>query len=306
MPSVKEVAGKVKRATRKVLNYLSSGGGNASYWTNRNVTHHAVFQTAQESLDYLDWRNDQYIGYIELMPVAGQDGKVVLDYGCGPGNDLVGFGHFSRPKRLIGAEISGRSLAEAKERLALHRIDAELIPISERDNRLPLADESIDYVHSSGVVHHAEDPAAVLREFRRVLRPDGRCRIMVYHYASIWLHLYVAYVRQIVEGRDSGKDVRAAFATSTDGEACPISRVYQEHEFIALAQSCGFHCRFLGAAVSVHEMKILEHRYRAIEDPSLATEHRKFLLGLTFDARGLPWHAGQIAGIDGCYELTRV
>jgi hypothetical protein len=58
--------------------------------------------------------------------------------------------------------------------------------------------------------------------------------------------------------------------------------------------------------VSVHEMKILEHRYRAIEDPSLATEHRKFLLGLTFDARGLPWHAGQIAGIDGCYELTRV
>jgi hypothetical protein len=27
---------------------------------------------------------------------------------------------------------------------------------------------------------------------------------------------------------------------------------------------------------------------------------------LTFDARGLPWHAGQIAGIDGCYELTRV
>ena len=31
------------------------------------------------------------------MPVNQADGLVVLDYGCGPGNDLVGFGHFSNP-----------------------------------------------------------------------------------------------------------------------------------------------------------------------------------------------------------------
>ena len=27
---------------------------------------------------------------------------------------------------------------------------------------------------------------------------------------------------------------------------------------------------------------------------------------LTFDARGLPWHEGHLAGVDGCYELMPV
>jgi SAM-dependent methyltransferase len=304
MNSVRAAAGKVKRITKKILTLVAGGNSNESYWTGRNVTHHQTFATPQESLDWFDWRNDQYIGYIELMPVAGQDDKVVLDYGCGPGNDLVGFGHFSRPRRLIGADISPSSLAEAQLRLAVHGIPANLIKIDENGNRLALEDGSVDYLHSSGVVHHARDPQAVLKEFRRVLKPTGRCRIMVYHYPSVWVHLYVAYLRQIVEARDEGTDIRAAFATSTDGEHCPIARVYKPTEFAALAASSGFHCRFLGAAISLHEMKVLEHRFSAIEHPRLAAEHRKFLLGLTFDARGLPWHDGHLAGVDGCYELT--
>ena len=241
-----------------------------------------------------------------MLPVTGQDGKVVLDYGCGPGNDLVGFGHYSRPKRLIGADIAVRSLEEAQLRLNVHAIAADLIKIDENGNRVALDDASVDYVHSSGVVHHARDPQAVLKEFRRVLRPTGSCRIMVYNYWSIWVHLYVAFVRQIAEGRDIGKDIRAAFTSSTDGELCPISRAYQPTEFAALTEGCGFRCRFLGAAISMHEMNMLQHRFSAIAHPRLAAEHRKFLLDLTIDARGLPRHAGHLAGIDGCYELTPI
>ncbi len=304
MRSVRSAAGRVKRITNKIFTLATGGSSNQSYWTGRNVTHHHTFASAQQSLDCFDWRNDQYIGYLELMPVAGQDGKVVLDYGCGPGNDLVGFGHYARPERLIGADISPSSLAEARDRLAVHGIVADLIQIDETGNRVALEDGSVDYIHSSGVVHHARDPQAVLKEFRRVLRRTGTCRIMVYNYPSIFVHLYVAYFRQIVEGRDAGKDIQAAFATSTDGDLCPISRVYKPTEFAALAESSGFRCRFLGAAISVHEMKMLEHRFAAIEHPRLAAEHRKFLLGLTFDNRGLPWHEGHIAGVDGCYELT--
>jgi len=197
---------------------------NEAYWTRHNVTQHAAFPTVRASLEYLDWRNDQYPGYIDLMPVAGQDGKVVLDYGCGPGNDLVGFGHFSKPARLIGADISSSSLAESRGRLGLHGIPAELIHLTEDEGRIPLEDASVDYLHSSGVVHITQDPAAVLREFRRVIRPDGRCRIMIYNYDSLWLHLYVAYVIQIKQGRYKDLDVRSAFARCTDGPDCPIVR----------------------------------------------------------------------------------
>src|SRR5438876_1052729 len=104
---------------------------NAHYWSEVNVTDHQRFTTAAASLEYFHWRNSQYHPYLEMMPVAGQDGKVVLDYGCGPGNDLVGFATFSKPSRLIGMDISLRSVAEAKARVALHSDSAEVIPIAE-------------------------------------------------------------------------------------------------------------------------------------------------------------------------------
>jgi SAM-dependent methyltransferase len=302
-------AGGRSRASAGAAGAAENGAGpgavdNEAYWTGHNVTGHAAFPSAQASLDYLDWRNDQYPGYIELMPVGGQDGQVVLDYGCGPGNDLVGFGHYSRPARLIGADISARSLAEAKARLALHGIKAELVHLSEDSGRLPLADASVDYVHSSGVLHHLRDAGVVLREFRRVVRPGGRCRVMVYNYHSLWLHLYVAYVIQIKEGRYPGLGARAAFARTTDGPDCPIVRAYTADEFARLAEPCGFHCRYLGAAASAWEMSLLPERFAAVQSPRLPAEHRKFLLALRPDEAGYPRYAGQVAGIDGCFELT--
>src|SRR5262249_22750564 len=160
-------------------------------------------------------RNSQYYPYIDLMPVHGRDGHAVLDYGCGPGNDLVGFSVYSKPRRLVGMDISLRSIAEAKTRVALHNDRAEVLPIIEGDSRIPLDDASMDYVHSSGVVHHAMDPAKVLREFRRVLKPTGRCRIMVYNYDSLWLHLWVAFIRQHCENMFPGLGIREAFAKTT-------------------------------------------------------------------------------------------
>lgn len=127
---------------------------------------------------------------------------------------------------------------------------------------------------------------------------------MVYHYNSIWLHLYVPYVRQILEMRDPGLDIRTAFARSTDGEQCPISRVYRPEEFARPAEDSGFRCRFLGAAIAIYELEMLQHRYRAIQDLRLAPEHRRFLIELTLDPFGRPWHGDVCAGVDGCYELT--
>ena len=64
-------------------------GASDNYWTHHNVTLHKRFRTAEESLEYFAWRNAQYIDYIDLLPVAGHDGQVIVDYGCGPGNDLA-------------------------------------------------------------------------------------------------------------------------------------------------------------------------------------------------------------------------
>lgn len=273
------------------------------FWSDYNVTEHRRFRDRDESLRYFWWRCEQYFDYLDHMPVTGQDGTVVLDYGCGPGHDLVGFVEHSKPSRLIGMDVSPTSLSEAGERLALHGAKVELVRIDENTMRLPLADASVDYVHCSGVLHHVPDPLAVLREFRRVLRPDGRSRIMVYNYESVWLHLYAAHMLRFAEPAGTRQTVREAFRRSTDTEHCPISVAWTPAEVSDMAARAGFVSRHVGNAVSVHELVILPKRFDAILNRDLEEEHRRFLLGLTFDRRGLPYAGDKAAGIDGCYLL---
>ena len=298
---------------RRLLNSLSHGyatQGMAAvltkkYWTRHNVTLHESFAGPEESLEYLQWRNDQYHNYIDLMPVSGFDSRVVLDFGCGPGHDLVGFGVHSRPTRLIGMDVSRSSLRESRARLALHRIEADLIELAADDTAIPLPDGSVDHVHSSGVLHHTSDPVALLRELRRVLRDGGTMNIMVYNYDSLWMHLYVAYQWQVLERRYSKLDMRSAFGRSTDGEDCPISNVYTPDEFIALCAHAGLEAAFSGAAVSIFETSLLPLRYRAIMDRRLNAESRHFLTELEFDNRGFPMWRAHYAGVDGCYRLCK-
>lgn len=277
---------------------------NQAFWSDFNVTQHRQFADAQASLDYLDWRNDQYPGYLERMPLAGRDGKVVLDFGCGPGNDLVGFAVHSRPSRLIGIDISPTSIAESRARLALHGATAELHVHDGGPIRLD--DASVDVVHCSGVLMHTPDPLANLREFRRVIRPEGEARIMVYNRESIWLHLWVAYVCMLRTPEYAGLSLEASFKRSTDTADVPLNRCWSVEDFTALATQAGFRCESLGAAMSLHELSILPRRFEAMLSQVLPREHREFLRDLTFDDRGWPRRNGVVAGIDGCFLLTPV
>lgn len=275
----------------------------AQYWTRHNVTSHHQFSSAADSTASFHWRNSQYANYLKLMPVAGFDGRSVLDFGCGPGHDLVGFGHFSRCERLVGVDVSSTSVSEARARLGLHGIQVEVICVAPGDP-LPFADATFDHIHSSGVLHHVVDLVTVLRELKRVLKPGGTMNVMVYHYNSIWMHLRVAYQRTLLENRFAGMSERERFARSTDGEDCPIARCYEPHEFIEVANAAGFNARFAGTAVSMAELALLPKRFEAIMDPRLPEHSRAFLESLTFDDRQLPMSGGHHAGVDGVYQLT--
>ncbi|GIK98113.1 MAG: hypothetical protein BroJett029_23220 [Alphaproteobacteria bacterium] len=152
-------------------------------------------------------------------------------------------------------------------------------------------------------MHHTPDPVLLLRELRRVLRPSGTMNVMVYNYDSLWLHLYVAYQKCLVEGRFEGMDIRAAFAKTTDGEDCPISKVYRPAEFLALAREAGLDGEFTGAAVSMYEASLLPKRYDAVRDMRLREESRQFLLDLEINRFGFPVYRNHYAGVDGCYRL---
>ena len=275
------------------------------YWTAHNVTSHHHFVSVEDSLQQLEFRNQQYPGYIELLPVSGKDGMAVLDYGCGPGHDLVGFAHYSRPKRLVGVDISTTSLNEAEERLRLHGASADLIRIEHATYELPFDTASFDYIHCSGVLMCIEDPPRLLSEFRRLLKPGGELRLMVYNHDSIWLHLYVGYVVQLENGLYSDLPTRVAFTRTTDGEDCPVNAIWRPSEMLGLGRETGFAAEFLGAAVSLWELHLLPRRFIACLHPALPTESRALLMGLRLDAQGHPWHGGHRAGVDGCFRFHR-
>ena len=277
----------------------------AEYWTEHNVTLHHAFRDEKDSLEYFAWRNDQYFNYIELMPVAGFDGKSVLDFGCGPGHDLVGFGTYSRCKRLVGVDVSATSIGEARSRLALHGIAAETVLLETNSNALPYEDGTFDHIHCSGVLHHTPGPLEILKEFKRVLTPGGSVYVMVYNYNSLWVHLYVAYQRTIVEGLYPNETLREQFRHSTDGEDCPISNCYRPDEWIDICRTAGFAAKFAGAAVSMHELSMVEKRFAAIMDRRLPAESRNFLKALEFDCHLVPKFQGHYAGIDACFRLTQ-
>jgi len=260
-------------------------------------------------MNYFNWRNSQYLFYEELMPCSGFNGKVILDYGCGPGNDMVGFLELSKPKHLYGIDISQVSLKETEERVKLHMSVTtdlvELILIKDGSNTIPIKDEVVDYIHCCGVLHHVPNLDQVLCEFKRILKPRCKIRIMVYNRDSVWFHLYVAYLRRIVKNIDRHLSTEQAFKHSTDGYLCPIARCFTPDEFIGICRKNGFNCKILGAAISLHEMSLLDLRYSALENLLLETEHQNFLKKLKFDEFGRPWHNGVVAGVDACYELTK-
>ena len=274
------------------------------YWTSHNVTSHWQFSSPEESLEFLAWRNDQYVGYIDLMPVAGHDGMRILDYGCGPGHDLVGFGQFSRDARVIGADLSRVSLDEARSRLNLHGFEADLVQIA-IDDHLPFTDGQFDLVHCSGVLHHTPDPLEFCGSSTGFWLMVDMPRSWSITIGASGLYLYVAYVKRLVDGLYQELDMKAAFARTTDGEDCPIARPYTWTEFEQLCNEGGFDVVKSGAAISVWELSLLPRRFEAIMNCKLPSESRTFLSKLTFDSRCVPHHEGLVAGVDLCFTIKK-
>jgi ubiquinone/menaquinone biosynthesis C-methylase UbiE len=104
---------------------------------------------------------------MEVQP----DGRV-LEIGFGPGVSLAYLAQ--QAQQVIGVDVSGVMVQQARKRNAqaiaagrveLHQASAE---------RLPLAAASYDKVLSINSIQIWPDPAAGLREVRRVLKPGGR------------------------------------------------------------------------------------------------------------------------------------
>lgn len=99
----------------------------------------------------------------------------VADLGCGEGYLTIEASRWA--SRVIAIDRSATVLARARA-LASRRGVHNVIWRRGEIERVPLGDGSVDVVLLSQALHHAEDPAAALKEAVRILVPGGRLLIL--------------------------------------------------------------------------------------------------------------------------------
>lgn len=103
----------------------------------------------------------------------GGDGHIV-DVGTGTG--FVAGGLSGRAGHVTGTDTSLGMLAQARTNLDGLGIDTVTL-IEAPADQLPLEDETADAAVANMVLHHAPDPAVMLAEMARVVRPGGTVAI---------------------------------------------------------------------------------------------------------------------------------
>ena len=147
-----------------------------------------------------DWDTMRLAYYDErviekMTEVSGAyEDATVVDVGTGTG--FVAAGLAPRVKRVIGIDNSPAMLEVARGNLDILGI-ANVELVQGEVTNLPLADGSMEAAFANMVLHHAENPACMLQEMVRVVKPGGTVAVtdevehpygwMRQEHADVWL-----------------------------------------------------------------------------------------------------------------------
>ncbi len=178
------------------------------------------------------WRTaENSAGYLlaRLRP-----GNALLDVGCGPGTITAGLARAVAPGRVSAVDISPDAIAETGSTLGAGG-STELVVADA--HQLPFPDGSFDVVHAHQVLQHVADPVGVLREMRRVCRPEGLVAVRDADYgAMVWypdvpeLHEWRALYQRIARSNggepDAGRRLVAWARAAGFGQLTPSAATW--------------------------------------------------------------------------------
>lgn len=110
--------------------------------------------------------------------------KAVLDLGCGDGAITVGYAQ--QAARVFGVDVDAAAIERAKARPPLPNVTFH----AGTTTSIPLADESVDVILCYDVWEHVSQPAVMLHECYRVLKPGGKMLIGTWG----WYHPFAPHL----------------------------------------------------------------------------------------------------------------
>jgi ubiquinone/menaquinone biosynthesis C-methylase UbiE len=220
----------------------------------------------QARYEYAPWMGDA-LGY------DGTRDLDVLDVGCGQGIDL--YHYASAGANATGIDLTPRHCELARAHLAVMGLEADVV--NGDAEQLPFAEASFDRVSSNGVLHHTPDMPAALRGIRRVLKPGGEARIIVYNRHSLHYYvnqmLYLGVLRGGLLRERSMEGVLSSGVEYSSIGARPLVRVYSPKQMRGLMSEAGF--ADVSTTVRHYNVSdtfvthILASRISALRDPKL-------------------------------------
>ena len=152
------------------------------------------------------------IGDRRRMLLAGLEGDV-LEIGSGTGASLP---YYEGAARVVALEPDESMASRLPARVAEAHVPVEIVSASAE--ALPFPDESFDAAVSAFVLCSVENPAAVLGEIRRVLRPDGKL-VLLEHVrgegrTARWQHRLTPLHRKLAGNCHLDRDTKASVAAA--------------------------------------------------------------------------------------------
>jgi ubiquinone/menaquinone biosynthesis C-methylase UbiE len=183
----------------------------------------------------------KYAPWMEgALGYSGCRGLRVLDVGCGQGIDLARYARAGAD--VTGIDLTPRHVMLARQHLDAGGIDARVVQGDAES--LPFEAGEFERVSSNGVLHHTPDMPAALREIRRVLKPGGEARIIVYNRNSLHYLLHEVIGRGVIRGRLLREfSMEAILSGDTEHSsigARPLVRVYTPRRLRGMLIRAGF------------------------------------------------------------------
>lgn len=122
---------------------------------------------------------------------------------------------------VMGIDLTRRAIDHTKRRFELFGLTPRL-SVSDCEE-LPFADGSFDLVYSWGALHHTPNTARAIEEVRRVLKPGGQARIMIYQkWSLVGMMLWLRYGLLGMAPRTALREIYAKYVESPGTQAFTI------------------------------------------------------------------------------------